>query len=1311
MNDRVCGTLDGLTINIAASPASSRAAFLAAKTAYESACAKLAGLRGTNGSSLAGIDAFLSKYRDLVAQERGVASSRVSVPSDLDSAFRSAWSRLGVDDKDSFSKALRKMQSVLKADADDAHGSALLAAQNARQDELEAQQAYRAACAAFIDGTGTQADVATAAQRAYRESPWVGKAEQWLASSVLDTASFSAGVLQNDSEAAARLGAVQQYAQSIVAVFGAALDSRGARLQQEWDQSLQDLQDRQQAWYAQVGLVRAKAASSWDSSQQKLVRFLGEWRQGFQQEYQDKSEAWRMAYLDMSERELQWVHETQEKASKVGNEAILSEVGASADDSARAASTLMVSQMSFDAKETNLRVEGLLGEVGSAQALTALRRMNAGIADGQVVVASGRLRAESSGARIAAEVKRFLQVSRDEVSALAARGIADQAQESVEEAKKALAESVKRANEGFERSMDETFVPAGYARTGGEYRREAIVRSMWLSSKSETQQVGTYRWYAMPTLQINVDLSQTRLKGLGAQAVTGLVGAAQQEVVQAQKKVFGDGRKLSDAEKNSKGLLFEFSANGTLRDKGARGRGFWQIHRVRARLQQHAGLRQAAGQEHRRHGHGRTWSPDGRLRLEPDEGKQGVVRAVDARLGQAAVGRHGTSASGGLFNGFSGASNGFLRKGIAGSLGQFGDGVLGKTLLAGTQAFTTNTAASAVNAVTWSNGRVGWDTNAFTEAAFGRSAVASAIGASAGALTTASLKKVLNAADNKFYSGAVSLAGAAATELGRYGTYLGSEYASGNAGSFRDVASRAYDSMGGVTLNVANLGAIADLAGTGIATSNGTGQSALGRYSQLLAGTGLVEMNFGSKGVTARLGTGGTDVAGGAYRLAKGLVDRSILENYAASDNERGTIAMNAYVYGDWTAENTARRLGVGRDQMVLGFDGANGAVDDRTRGYTQSNGRGGRTIFVRNMGSGTAALQNMAVTLQHEAYRDTLVNGNNGQETYQAVRAHAQIAAAMLSDKQTGFMDRGLAQDLNALGQGDAVFREYVGENYKSEDEFWKAVLTSKGLGMKADGKTTFDVSDLIEGGGTSLASLDDETIQQLWQIQQEVVSGATAGGAELTDEEGVFYRPEFADYAEFAVALQQYNSASQRINETMGLFNGTNAPDQVATQSSLTETLRALEAVQRGGLLVKMDAVIANPGPGRHIFATSLGETLTSKYGYRIETWNIGEPIAMHRGWDAVAIDPRLVAPDAGNLKLEYGQAGGLTSQFTDEAALNRDVRMHLDPSSVTQFLSTFGMVGTALNANVLSGMQQNMVVGKMGNSGEKRPSCTAT
>jgi hypothetical protein len=543
---------------------SSITSFARANGDYQAGCARLAELRGTNGVALTSVNDFLSQYKKVAAQRKGTVTDRVSIPSELESQFRSAWNGLSAEDRTSFSKALHRMTDLAGLKAEDARGKAMLAARAARQKTQQAQDAYRAACSAYIAGSGTEADMLAAAKAAYKDSAWVGKAEQELLSGVLDNAAFSAGVILNNSEANARMNGLQSYAQAVLVAYSGALGSRGTELQQEWDQSLQDLSDRKSTWYAQAGLVMAKASSAWDSSQQKLARAFGEWQQAFQQEYSDKSDSWNVAYMGFAESKDQWVQATGKKAAQVGNEAILSEVGASADDSSRNASTLLVGAMSYNTKEAAEKVEALLGQVGSGQSLAVLKRMGSGIPQESAAVASGVLGADTSGMRTAAEVKRFIATSRKELSVLAARGLADDARASVEEAKKALSQSVKEANKGFEKSMDEVFVTVGYGKSGGEYKREAVARSTFFGgTKMETQSVGGYRWYALPALELKVDLNQGRLSGLEAGAVIDLVGMAQEEVGEAQKKVFGEGKVLSEAEKRAKGLLVDFTANDT----------------------------------------------------------------------------------------------------------------------------------------------------------------------------------------------------------------------------------------------------------------------------------------------------------------------------------------------------------------------------------------------------------------------------------------------------------------------------------------------------------------------------------------------------------------------------------------------------------------------------------------------------------------------------------------------------------------------------------------------------------------------------
>jgi hypothetical protein len=119
-----------------------------------------------------------------------------------------------------------------------------------------------------------------------------------------------------------------------------------------------------------------------------------------------------------------------------------------------------------------------------------------------------------------------------------------------------------------------------------------------------------------------------------------------------------------------------------------------------------------------------------------------------------------------------------------------------------------------------------------------------------------------------------SLAGEAA-KLGVYTAYYGGDAAKG------------FDKMGGLTLNLANLGSFFDIFASGEARGNGTNQSSLGAIAQALSGTGLLEMNITTKGVTAQIGTGGIDVGGALYDLSKRMRDKAALERCSRWSLER----------------------------------------------------------------------------------------------------------------------------------------------------------------------------------------------------------------------------------------------------------------------------------------------------------------------------------------------------------------------------------------------------------------------------------------
>ncbi len=91
-----------------------------------------------------------------------------------------------------------------------------------------------------------------------------------------------------------------------------------------------------------------------------------------------------------------------------------------------------------------------------------------------------------------------------------------------------------------------------------------------------------------------------------------------------------------------------------------------------------------------------------------------------------------------------------------------------------------------------------------------------------------------------------------------------------------------------------------------------------------------------------------------------------------------------------------------------------------------------------------------LGLTLQHEAYRDGIDNGEAGQiaETQRAVLGHTEMAIRMHDDKRytktVGAMIGGstnLQNDFTAYFQGADTFNKYIDASYDSSADYWKVL------------------------------------------------------------------------------------------------------------------------------------------------------------------------------------------------------------------------------------------------------------------------------
>jgi exonuclease VII small subunit len=389
---------------------------------------------------------------------------------------------------------------------------------------------------------------------------------------------------------------------------------------------------------------------------------------------------------------------------------------------------------------------------------------------------------------------------------------------------------------------------------------------------------------------------------------------------------------------------------------------------------------------------------------------------------------------------------------LSDTFGETASAVLYKALGSAASSYANTTAMNAMRAFDLDTGN--FDFESFGRSLYSTETLSGTFGAFAGSGFSALAGTSMSFSDQKLYGGLADIAAAGTGEAARYGVYALDSMVNGG-GDFMNRLGQAYDNMGGITLNIADLGSLLDFMGTVSYRLGENYDTKLGALGGLFAGTGLLELALERGGASLALGMNGVDVGGGLYSSAKHGLDYAFLKySNTAVDQQRDLLIAN-YLKGDWAAENTSMRVGFGSDKLAFVNPGSLGQnVFGET---TRKDGSKGRLITIADMGD----LNSNAIVLQHEAYRDGYKTSDNEAETIAAVLGHTAMALRMLQAGEDITRNGMLVNDLIAyLGAGGdmAAFARYALENYDSSGDFWK--LTKEG-NLEYDGFATLRDAD----------------------------------------------------------------------------------------------------------------------------------------------------------------------------------------------------------------------------------------------------------
>jgi hypothetical protein len=689
--------------------------------------------------------------------------------------------------------------------------------------------------------------------------------------------------------------------------------------------------------------------------------------------------------------------------------------------------------------------------------------------------------------------------------------------------------AVEKANGQVDKQLSSVLYDAGYSRENNFFSRTALIDDTVASGPQwEEQKIEAYQPYVLEPIELTVDLSPETLCRLSSTGVEAQIDSAIGELEDLQQELFGDeagftkgkfDEHVGTAAEAAEDADYEKDRDENFSDRGSGETGRITLELIEDELYAGRGWAEL----HKPFYDKRMWDDDESIVRAPTI-RDSVNVAFSVAATAIAPGAGSALASGLMAAGANLADDAFfsvldvnngmmdVNQAVLGMGQKAAISIAGSAIGAGFDAVSAEVAsaldgavaagqiagdAAGAASVITSSGITGMESVSqyvVRSALSGdrykdvdelehlrRDFAASAAGAITGSGVSSGITTGMNAAELTFWKGAAQLASSCAGQAAEYGVYLGGSMmdTQGAEEELSDTVQRAYDDMGGITLNIANAGSLIEALRLGLAGGMDAEEldrlAGLGEVAERLDSSGLVELHVGSDGVTVGLGMEGLDVGGSMFRLGKAAWVRSGISAHARSGAAGlEEVLTKSYGYGDRRAQDLVWRLLQGRDTLQVGF-----GSEARTsfRAVTHNDGEGGRKVYVQDVGTSQQDLLRAAIALQHEAYRDGLVGGRAAQqqETFEAAKAHTQMMLRVREDQGAGALrgDSNLSLDMWAYDQGESTLREYINTSYDPSADYWRLLMRADGTHSLAyDGRKQLSL-EYRDGEGETISTL----------------------------------------------------------------------------------------------------------------------------------------------------------------------------------------------------------------------------------------------
>ncbi|MDR0449867.1 MAG: hypothetical protein LBH26_01205, partial [Treponema sp.] len=791
----------------------------------------------------------------------------------------------------------------------------------------------------------------------------------------------------------------------------------------EWELLREDWKKQYSRWTEQSAEILRLSKSAWEKARERLNEGYYQWGNNFSGEYEAKKAEWELNYLGFVMAKRDWAEEQYLRAGEAGNGETLERLGIKTEEAiGEALAELAILRANRDAPDLSGYLETLLEgtKLPELMAYTGSLGDRAGSA---LAPPSPGPRRSAEAAALAAAEKALGEMDEDIRKASAGLAAA-RSLKRLEELKRQILSFVEAGNRDaweWERKM----VTEGGYRIDGTISREVVTDTSLVSVKTERQTVHRYRYYTAPDPYTHVDLSPLAVADLDPETVMFMVAQAEQDINGWGAELLStrarDGREgkmeahlgyepkfkekpnlnrsaLENLQEPGSGeiglILLDYQWNSMLARRGIAemakpvyDQKFWinttdsiLLEPPTVRSVADMGMQMAAAMAMTAasavtEGSGAAAGMALYFGIDMlDDLLFGVMDAAGGYrdLGDVGkeLGRKSLVSAGGAVSGMMAMNGlGIMEKVSASVTRKLGEGFWGsmadtafKSALGGLRNFADGTARSAFSAAYWDEDRGGlnWSWDLFQEGFEGT--LANTASGITGSMASGLLGQL------NLGGGGARAAGftqSQKTDMARMNSFLG------------DMAANAvsYQMTGSASVNIL-------------------------RYSENFGAktysTGLLELEIGDRGLRARLGAGGMDASPGALSSAlRGMANWGVSggsEIAARRDKVKNaaTALRSQWGYGDGEAKDLLMSVLSGGVRLA----GGSGEAAAETIA-----GQDGKTILLNQyrdeMSLGEQLF--MGLVLQHEAYRDGVLNAGNYLETREAALSHTEMAVRML--------------------------------------------------------------------------------------------------------------------------------------------------------------------------------------------------------------------------------------------------------------------------------------------------------------------------